>query len=464
MNQLPGPTLAVLAPIAVGLGLYLVKRWPRIAAGLGLVTVSAMFLTLGATELNELSLGPGRSIISSSTQLFFGRSLTLTFGIRATIQALYVFVAALYGMSFLIPQEQNFIPFTMLLLSPISAALLVKPLAFGIVMLLLAAAILAVLIQGSRAGSTLASMRVLKMVALTVPLLLIADWLLNEQRLAASPVNAGMVLLGFLILLAAFPFHIWVTPIANEAGELVLIVMFGLFQLAAVVFINGYMVEHTAIGQGTQLLALARASGVATIMVGALLALSSRSFRRLLGYLLIVDLGTSVVAFSMVDSAGLGITLQSIVVRSISLAVAIVGLHLLGKSAVTVPIGENQFEANRGLARRAPMAMLLFAYGALSLTGFPLTNGFLVRLRLLSLLQREEAYIGVIVIGAMVAASVALLRRARPLLLLPETDKLGRAITIEESIVPAAIFAVAAAVAWFPILLSGLMSKLLQWF
>src|SRR5690606_30711191 len=130
------------------------------------------------------------------------------------------------------PQGPDFAPAGLALLSPLAIALMWRPFVFGVAVLLVIAALAAVLAQSGRIGNTRAALRYLLMTVLAVPLFLLAGWMLESQGGALLSTIWRLLLVGFLILLASFPFHIWVRPLISEAAPLAAAYLFGPVQLA----------------------------------------------------------------------------------------------------------------------------------------------------------------------------------------------------------------------------------------
>ena len=81
---------------------------------------------------------------------------------------------------------------------------------------------------------------------------------------------------------------------------------------------------------------------------------------------------------------------------------------------LSVEGGANQFEANRGLAWRAPLGMGLFVLGCLSLAGLPLTPGFAGTWPAVILIGEQSPWLAIILVLAIAAGAFGLLRRLMP--------------------------------------------------
>ena len=369
---MPTPLLLIVAPLLAALIIFLaLSRWPRAAGICGFLSALLIALLLAAADLQPVDQ---TSAPFSGEQLsFLGRSLLITEGLRRVLLLVYAGAALLFLLSSLWSQGPGFVPAALAALSPLSFALMVTPLAFGAVALLLAAALLASLVQGQRPGSTLASLRYLILTALAVPPLLVAGWMIDSQQFALGGVIWRLLLLGATLLLAAFPFHIWVRPLLVESRPLTAVFILGPVQLGIVTFVWRWLQQNSDLLLTTQLGVYLGWSGAATALVAAILAYGARDPRRLLGAVVLADIGATLICLAQ-GVAGIEQAWSLLLLRFLALLLAAIGLQWAAQRAA---VGDDRL-ALEHLARR-PLAAALFAYGAASLIGLPLTAGFTAR-------------------------------------------------------------------------------------
>ena len=121
------------------------------------------------------------------------------------------------------------------------------------------------------------------------------------------------------------------------------------------------------------------------VVVGGLFAFAQRGLGRLMGYAVLIDFGTSILAIGLGTADGLRAALAIIALRGIGLAV-----WGLGMGAVVDALGADDVDRIRGLGRRAPFAAGAIILGGLSLAAFPLTAGFPGRWALYRLLAADN--------------------------------------------------------------------------
>jgi NADH:ubiquinone oxidoreductase subunit 2 (subunit N) len=267
------------------------------------------------------------------------------------------------------------------------------------------------MVQGERAGPTLGAVRLVSMGALAMPLLLVAGWMTADGH-GGDLTGVAWVLLGAaVILLAGFPFHLWVAPVVTEARALVPVVLFGLAQFMLVVFFLQLFQDVPAIQRNEFFLRLLQISGVATAILGGGLALIAPTFGSLLGYVLLVDIGATLLSLGLGGLETGALTLVLAGSRIVGLVTAGLGMALIRRQVdAGRPPGEH-FSENRGRARQTPLGVALYLLGGLALAGAPLTAGFAGRYATVALAGEQSTGLAAALVLATAAACFAVLRQ-----------------------------------------------------
>jgi NADH:ubiquinone oxidoreductase subunit 2 (subunit N) len=295
--------------------------------------------------------------------------LVLTAGIRALSLFVYAGMGLLFLLAAVFPQGRKFVPATLLSLPFWLGAVLVQPgeaSGMGAVLLAAALALLAVAIQDERAGAVQAGLRVLATAVLSLPFFLVAAWLAESQSALLAGTVGRSVIVGGLILFAAFPFHVWATTSIREASPLAWLLLFGLAQAVVLTFVFGWLPT----GLAEPLAQLVAIAGAVTLLVAILLLVTAQNLIRLIAGALLVDMAC--VVFMLAHQPGgweAAVTVQ--IARFASLL--LISLALLSwqwQSGRPTEMSEN------GLAWCAPFTTAGLLFGCLSLLGLPLTVGF----------------------------------------------------------------------------------------
>jgi formate hydrogenlyase subunit 3/multisubunit Na+/H+ antiporter MnhD subunit len=380
-------------------------------AGLsGALFLFILALTLVRVDLDFSSQTVAEGLIRGNTWMLLGREIALTAAIRTILLFAYGVLIIIFLLAALLPQGTVFIPLALAVLSPLAGALMVRPLVFGAVLLLVAAGLLALLIQGERAGSTLASFRYLTMVAIAAPLLLIAGWILETEQAPLMGSVTTLYVVAFVILLAGFPFQIWVAPVVGESQPLVPAVIFGVAQMMIVAFCLLLLIGSPDVQRSAQFWQVIRMSGTIALILAGLFSLTARSLGRLLGYLILIDVGIVVLAFSFLDRTRPELIMTLLIARVIGLILTGMGFgyirYQIGPELSTLELRTMV----RRLAWIAPVGLILFVYGGLSLVGLPLTAGFRGHWMTVDLASTQSLWLAASIVLSMAAGVVTLLR------------------------------------------------------
>jgi len=406
---MPSPFVIIAAPLVLSVVTYFLRRWNRVAGMTGAILLFVLALVLASIDLDPGSQAEVSGLIRGDSWRVLGREVALTAAIQSILLFLYGSLIAIFLVSTVLPQGSSYIPLSLAVLSPLAGALMVRPLVFGAVLLLIAAGILTIMIQGSRAGSTLAAFRYLTMVVIAVPLLLIAGWIQETEQAPLVGSLLTLYAVAFAILLIGFPFQIWVAPLIGESKSLVPAVVIGLAQVVMIAFCLTLLLGSPSIQASAQFWRTIRVSGGVVLILAALFCLTSRSFGRLLGYLVLINVGIAVLSFSLLDRSTPELVMAQLIARVPGLIVAGMGYGFL-RYQIGASIGALDVTRSvQRLAWNAPVGLVLYVYGGMVLLGLPLTVGFPGHWMAIDLASTESVWVSTLIVLAMAAGVAKLL-------------------------------------------------------
>jgi NADH-quinone oxidoreductase subunit N len=208
--------------------------------------------------------------------------------------------------------------------------------------------------------------------------------LVDINAAVANSDNAEMLLLGGLAMLsvgllfkaAAVPFHVWTPDVYTGAPTPVTALMAACTKVAAIggllrVFNVAFGGSDGATSLEWEWRPLLTAIAIATMVVGAVLAVTQTDIKRLLAYSSIANAGYLLVGVIALDKA-VSATLFYLVAY---------GFTVLAAFAVVTLVRDSNGEATHlsrwaGLAKRSPRFAVIFTLLMMAFAGIPLTSGF----------------------------------------------------------------------------------------
>jgi len=210
----------------------------------------------------------------------------------------------------------------------------------------------------------------------TTNLTQIADFLAHNVLVHDGVLLAGMSLLlvGFCFKIAAVPFHMWTPDVYQGApspvtGFMAAVAKAGGFAAFLRVFVSSFGVLRADWRPIVYVLA------IATLVIGAGLAVVQRDIKRMLAYSSINHAGFVLLGLQAASAAGVSSALYYLFAYM---------FMVIGSFAVVSVIGgpgdtDHDLAAYRGLAGRQPLLAFVFAVLLLAQAGVPFTTGFLTK-------------------------------------------------------------------------------------
>lgn len=410
--MIAGPILTLAGPLVPAAVAYGLRRWPWLAGLASALLLLALAAMVGVMPLAASPLGDPSPLFVGQEWQALGQSWLLSAGLRATLVGVYVATAMVCLLTALLPQRPGFIPTMVLILIPLAAGLMLGVYSFGALLLTLAAGLAIWLAPAGRA-----TWRYLVVFVLAAACLLVVGWMAKSNLVAMSSTAWRLFWPGAALLLAGFPFYLWVAPLLEETPALAGAFLLGVVQLGVITLIASFLLLNPVLARQAPLLNALQASGAATIAAAGLLAwqpwlgaVGNRDYGggwaelplgKPLAHLALVDMGATLMLLGLDPVGNLGLLLAQHLARLVALVLAAVGLDGLSRLEAT---------AVTGLAQRAPWAAILFLYGGLSLAGLPLTPGFQARWAMIQTLGAQEVGL-VIVLLLGTISGLALLAR-----------------------------------------------------
>jgi NADH-quinone oxidoreductase subunit N len=394
----------IFFPALAAIALYAVRERPRLtaAAGTGLALLLALLaLLLPIGERIALRLWAGFPTLTiSPTMNLLNRRLILDDADRPLLLFVYLGLAFWFTGSRTAKASRLFIPLGLAMASLFAAAIAVEPFLYAALLIVLVAMLSLPLLSPPGQPARRSAQRFLVLQTLGVPFILMAGWLLPS--LQAAPLEAGQALrvaafavLGFGLYMAVFPFHTWIPMAAEEADPYAAGFVFFLIPGVVSLFGIEFLSRYTWLNSVPQVYEGMRFIGMVMVAMGGIWAAFQRDLGRMLGYAVIVEIGLSLLTFSlgfgstdasqMTNQAKVGIFYALLLPRGLALGVWALALTALRQRTQSLT-----FRAVQGAGRSLPLAAAGLLLANFSLAGLPLLAGFPVRLALWTALASDS--------------------------------------------------------------------------
>lgn len=210
----------------------------------------------------------------------------------------------------------------------------------------------------------------------------IAAILPTLENAALLKVSFILCLIGLFIKMAFFPLHVWLpnaysyAPSASAsliAPLTTKVMLYVMIRIILSIYQPDFAFDQMAIGPLIVWLA------VLAIIAGSILAWKQERLKRMLAYIIVVEVGYMVGGFWLGNQAGM----TGAVLHILNDAMMTLCLFLTA-GAIASKISADALRDLQGLFKKMPFTMIAFIVGALSIIGVPPTCGFFSKWYLLS--------------------------------------------------------------------------------
>lgn len=384
------PLVWVLLPAIVALAVWLLRRRAGLAAGIsgGVCLALAGFAWLSP-------IGEPVDLIFFGYQLdpaldFVGRRLILENSDRPLLAFLFFFAGLWFLGSAVIEHQPGFVSLGLGVLSLFVAALAVEPFLYAALLVEMAVLLCVPLLvpPGRPFGQGL--LRFLIFQTLAMPFLLLAGW--SFGRVESNPSDLAMIQLsvvffglGFAFWLAVFPFYTWIPLLAEQSHPYVAAFVLFLFSTVSLMLGQSFLSGFGWLRTSTVFYDVIELVGLLMIVTAGVGAAFQRDMARLMGYVVIVETGFSLLATSLASPFGQQLFSVLLLPRVLGLGVLSMALAVLLRQARST-----RFIDMLGISRTMPVASAALAVSALTLAGLPLLAAFPIRMALLEALAERS--------------------------------------------------------------------------
>lgn len=219
----------------------------------------------------------------------------------------------------------------------------------------------------------------------------------------------GLLSVGLLFKVGAVPFHAWIPDVYQGAPTPVTAFMAAATKVAAFgALLRVFYVSFGALKSDWEPVLWAVA--IATMLIGAIMAVTQTDIKRMLAYSSITHAGFILLGLIAFDDAGLAATMFYLAAYGFSTfgafaTVAVIrepdrqsGPHLSGREATDI-------KQWAGLGRRYPLVGAMFSMFLLAFAGIPLTSGFIAKFAVFAAAAGNGG--GILVVIGVISSAIA---------------------------------------------------------
>lgn len=349
-----------------------------------------------------------------------GRRLLLDASNRAAVGFLYAGAGLLFAGGWLTRRGRYFYSAGSLLIGALAGALMVQPFLFAAIFLELAALAAVLMLASPGRPARVGAQRLLVFYTLSLATVLVTGWLLETTGVSAGATEEAariklLLGLGFAVLLFVPPFHLWIPRAAERADVYSLVFVMVALHSSGYFFLLQFLDAYEWLRLAPDVAFAMRAGGAAMALMGGAWALAQSNLVRTGAFILLVDLGVSllVAGRASADAYALGLGLAG--ARVVGAGLWGLALALLERSS-----GGVERDDLTGAGYSNPLPAAAMAVGLLSLAGAPLTAGFPGRWAAIGVFGKAYVLSATTVVVCVMLCSAAVLRWVGVLLKEPE--------------------------------------------
>ncbi|MFD6390090.1 NADH-quinone oxidoreductase subunit NuoN [Nocardia sp. NPDC060259] len=246
----------------------------------------------------------------------------------------------------------------------------------------------------------------------------------QPENTTLALLGIAMLAVGLLFKIGAVPFQAWVPDVYQGAPTPITAFMAAATKIAAVgATLRVLMVAAEALRDDWR--PVLAAVAVATMAVGAVMAITQTDVKRMLAYSSIAHAGFLLVGLVAADSAGVAAILFYLLAYGLGTVGAFAVVTLVRDSSGDEATALSQWA---GMGRRSPWLASVFALLLLSFAGLPLTSGFVSKFAVFAAAS-GAGYTSLVIVGV-VCSAIAAFFYIRVIVLMFFTDPPADAPTV----------------------------------
>ena len=385
------PIIWIFIPAILAIILWFIPNGRLVTIlGIGLLLTLSLLAWLLPVEI-PLSIG-NVSIKIYSNLTILGRHLILSANDQPLLCFIYTSLCFWYVSSIIAGSSPDQISYGLIITSLLIAALAVEPFLYAALIIETAVLISIPLLKPNKIFPGRGLVRYLVFQTIAMPFILFSGWLLSGITTSTGELplagQAAIFLgLGFIFLLAIFPFNTWIPLLSEETNPSTMSLILWIFPTVGLLFGLYFLDTYSWIRDSNYLSSILRTAGMITIISGGIWAAFQKDLKRMIAYAMSMEIGYSLLAISINGSIGINLFFGLLVHRTIILFLWAMALSIILKKNSSAT-----FTSVKGLGRKYPFASIIVVFSHLSFVGLPLLAGFPIHQALWEQLGKQSIY------------------------------------------------------------------------
>lgn len=432
------PIIWVILPGLAAFLLYILRRFKNMIFIAEFTLCMVLALLAWLLPINEpIALGipnmPAMQLVD--TIQIYGRKLVIGNTEKPILILIYLGLSLWSGGALIARVQRLFAPLSLGVAATITAALMIEPTLYATLLIVVAALLCIPILtppgQLIRNGVT----RFLAFQIMGMCLILLADWMINIllNNPDNNPLMAPTTLLfglGFAMAGGILPFHTWIPMLTEESHPYAASFVF--FMMPVGVSFIGIKYLHIVAGLEIfpTVQIVMQYAGVIMILIGGIWAAFENHLARIMGFAVIMQIGTGLLAISLGTQASQTSPLRSLffaqlIPHGIALAVWALALSCIYSALPRSGSNTNpvmRFRVVQGFSHRMPIAALAIILATFSLAGLPMLASFPSQIALWASLSQNSLPITLLALAGNSSLFIAGLRSMAVLVTRPPAD------------------------------------------
>ena len=271
---------------------------------LGLATAIGLFLASRFLPIGKGFVLLGKDFFIANDLFLFGRNFQITQQTIGLVALIYLVLAYWYIATLFVEMDSYFFPISFTVVPLYIAAFTVKPFLYAALILAIIALLYIFLFDQHVVSVRKGSVRFLSYQLIGMSFILFAGWGFESINPYDFNLHDALIALGFfgfgvVLIMGVFPFNSWISMLSENTEPLFTTFFFSIQTGFISLFVLNFFSEYVWIEEIPAAYDALLFAGAVMLLVGGIWGAFQTDLRRLFSYMVIIEIGRSLVALSL---------------------------------------------------------------------------------------------------------------------------------------------------------------------